>query len=320
MQLNDTQQQPFDSAYGGEGWSPRTQTLEDEIGDLWSPCGINSEWAPLRSVLLHRPGDELAASQNPQAVQMLEQLDIRLARSQHDEMASAYEKAGVTVRYVDPPVIPTPNQMFVADLMFATPEGIILARPASTVRAGEERWVARHLADAGIPIIRTISGTAVFEGADAMWLDPQTIILGRGLRTNDEATAQITETLEWMGVETIVVDLPYGSMHLMGMLRIVDSSLAIAWPKRFVHRGVDALRARGYEVAWLPDDSEANHNKAFNFVTLGPKSILMAGGCPQTQSFYESLGIQCTTVPVDELRKAAGAIGCLSGVVEREII
>lgn len=320
--MNETLKTPnaFDSAYGGDGWSPRIEPLSSEIGNLWGGCGINSEWAPLRSVLLHRPGNELAASDDPQAVQMLAPLDVSLAQSQHDGIAASYEDAGVTVRYVEPAIAPSPNQMFVADLMFMTPEGAILARPASTVRAGEERWVARRLADAGIPVVRSISGTAVFEGADAMWLNTKTVIIGRGLRTNDEAAAQITDVLKWIGVETIVVDLPYGSMHLMGMLRIVDENLAIAWPKRFVHRGVDALRDRGYQIAWLPDDTEANHNKAFNFVTLGPKKILMAANCPQTQEFYESLGVECVTTNVDELRKAAGAIGCLSGIVQRDMV
>jgi len=44
---------------------------------------------------------------------------------------------------------------------------------------------------------------------------------------------------------------------------------------------------------------------------------LMVDGNPVTQAFYESLGITCHTVEVDELGKAAGAIGCLTGVLER---
>lgn len=315
----------FDSAYGGSGWSPRVQTMAQEIGSLWGPtgdnqCGINSEWARLTRVLLHRPGDELNASADPQAVQMLEPLDVAKAQAQHDGIAAAYEEAGVTVHYVDPAVKPSPNQMFCADLMFMTPEGAILARPASTVRAGEERWVARRLADMGVPIVRTISHTGVFEGADAMWIDAKTVMIGRGLRTNDEAAAQITETLAWLGVETIVVDLPVGSMHLMGMMRIVDHDLAIGWPLRLVHRAADALQDRGYRVAWLPDTSEAHQNKAFNFVTVGPREILMSANCPITQAFYESLGIHCHPTQVEELGKAAGAIGCLSGIVGREMV
>jgi N-dimethylarginine dimethylaminohydrolase len=107
-------------------------------------------------------------------------------------------------------------------------------------------------------------------------------------------------------------------MHLMGMLRIVAPDLAIAWPTRFVHRGVEALKARGFHVAFIPDESEADHGKALNFVTLAPREVLMAAGNPITQTFYEALGITCHTVAVEELGKAAGAIGCLTGVLERE--
>jgi arginine deiminase len=32
-----------------------------------------------------------------------------------------------------------------------------------------------------------------------------------------------------------------------------------------------------------------------------------------------SHGVECVTVDVDELAKAAGAIGCLTGVIEREL-
>ena len=34
------------AAYGGEGWSPRSLSLRQEIGEVWSSCGIDTEWAP----------------------------------------------------------------------------------------------------------------------------------------------------------------------------------------------------------------------------------------------------------------------------------
>lgn len=316
-----TETEPFNvSAYGGEGWSPRLQTHTQEIGTLWGNCGINTEHAPLKSVLLHRPGKELFELTDHNAVQMLEPIDPELVLEQHDGIATAYRNAGVAVHYVDPAQTPSPNQMFCADLMFMTPAGAILARPASTVRAGEERWVARRLADIGVPIYRTLHGTATFEGADAMWVNSETVILGRGLRTNDEGARQVSAALIDLGVNVIVVDLPFGTMHLMGMLRFADKDLAIAWPKRFVHRGVDALKAHGYRVEFLPTVKEAAKGSAFNFVTLAPREILMVGGMPQTQAFYESLGIKCHSTPVHELRKAAGAIGCLTGIIEREMV
>ena len=309
------------AAYGGVGWSPRKTHLSEELGNIWGNCGISTEWSRLKAMLLHRPGDELGTSDNPNEVQMLASIDIKKVQAQHDAMAEAYRNTGVKVHYIEPEGEPSPNQMFAADLFFMTPEGAILARPASTVRTGEERWVARRLAELGVPIIRSVRGTGTFEGADAMWIDPTTVILGRGLRTNDEGAAQVSSTLNEMGVDVIQVDLPVGTMHLMGTLRIISSDLAIAHPYRFAHRGAEALKARGIRVFYLPEEKNSvSYTAALNFVTLAPHEILMVGGNPIAQDFYENLGITCHAVEMDELRKAAGAIGCTSGILEREKI
>jgi arginine deiminase len=44
----------------------------------------------------------------------------------------------------------------------------------------------------------------------------------------------------------------------------------------------------------------------------------MPAGNPVTQALYQEAGISCHTVEVDELLKAAGGIGCLTGILERE--
>ena len=176
------------AAYGGDAWSPRTAPLHNEIGRLWAPCGLRDEWSPLRAVLLHRPGAEVAVP-DPDAAQLLEPVDPASAAAEHEAMAQAYREEGVLVRAVEPAAAPTPNLMFCADLFLMTPEGAILGRPASTVRAGEERWIARRLADLGIPIVRMVRGRGTFEGADAMWLDATTVLIGLGLRTNAEGAA-----------------------------------------------------------------------------------------------------------------------------------
>jgi N-dimethylarginine dimethylaminohydrolase len=306
------------SAYGGAGWAGRPGAHRDELGTLWASCGIDSEWAPLRAVLLHEPGPELGQA-DPVAHNLLERVDAGRAGAQHRAIATAYEAAGVAVHHVRPATeAPSVNQMFCADLFVATPEGAILARPASAARAGEERWVARRLADLGVPILATLTGRSSFEGADLMWLDPRTAILGRGLRTNDEGIAQIAATLQRIGVQVVVVDMPFGTMHLMGMLRIADADLAIAWPRRTPFAAVQALRARGFQVAFLPETDANTMNRAMNFVTLGPRRILMVDGPGPLRAFYEGLGIACTALDCSELAKAAGAIGCLTGVLTRD--
>jgi hypothetical protein len=44
----------------------------------------------------------------------------------------------------------------------------------------------------------------------------------------------------------------------------------------------------------------------------------MAAGNAKTQAFYEEAGITCHRAEVGELLKAAGGIGCLTGIVHRE--
>ncbi len=306
------------TAYGGAGWSPRNDPMAAELGRIWAGHAVGSEWAPLRAVLLHRPGTELAASRDPQRVQMLAPLDLARAQHQHDKLAEAYRRSGVAVHPLEPQKPPPPNQMFVADLMFMTPEGAVVGRPASTVRAGEERHLARKLADLGIPILRSIRGRGTFEGADAMWVDAHTVLVGVGFRTNTEGAAQLTTLLAEMRVTVIPVPLAAGAMHLMGALRIIDRDLAAAWPNRLAPEAVAALEQRGYRVQWIPDMDEALSGMALNGVTLGPRRMLVPAGNPRTRAFFETLGVSVQTVAVDELAKAAGAIGCLTGILARE--
>jgi N-dimethylarginine dimethylaminohydrolase len=305
------------ATFGGEGWSPRTKTLAQEMGALWGDWGQNLEWAPLKAVLLHRPGPEVDGLTDPDAVQMLDTIDVRQFRREHEAMAEAFRHSGVEVHYLDPGEPVTPNNIFCADLFFMTPEGAILARPASTVRAGEERLVARRLAALDVPILMSVHGDGVFEGADAVWIDEGTAIVATGLRTNESGADQVEWALRSIGADVVRVDLPYGSMHLMGTLRLVGPEIAIGYPGRTPHRAVRALRELGYRVLWAPDMEEIGR-LALNFVPLGPNKILMAANCPSTQAMYERAGIECITVEIGELGKAAGGMGCLTGILKRE--
>ncbi|UCE96139.1 MAG: amidinotransferase [Candidatus Bathyarchaeota archaeon] len=307
-----------DAAHGGEGWSPRIESLRQEIGKVWESCGVDSEWSPLKGVLMHQPGPEIEAITDANNALMIDVPKLALARQQHDALVEIYRKSGISVFYVEPHDIPSPNMMFVADLFFMTPEGAILARPASTVRAGEERFIAQKLAELGIPILRCVRGKGVFEGADASWIDSNTLLIGTGLRTNAEGATQVTSLMKEMDVEVVRVGLPYGAMHLMGTLRFVDRDLAVSWRTRIPYAAVKTLRDHGFTVSFIPNEEEAIYGMALNFVTLEPNKIVMPDGNPRTQSFYENMGIKCETVKLAELHKAAGGIGCLTGILRRE--
>jgi arginine deiminase len=312
------QNAPIAAAYGGDGWAPRMPGLRQELGTVWGDWGVGLEWADLRAVLLHQPGPEIEGLAEPDAVQMLDRLDVGRFRRQHAALAGAYEQAGVQVVYLEPEDAVPPNQLFCADLFFMTPEGAILARPASTVRAGEERHMARRLATLGVPILLSVHGEGTFEGADALWLDEGLALVATGLRTNEAGADQVEWVLRGLGAEVVRLDLPFGSMHLMGCLRLAGPRLAVGYPGRAPHRAVRALRGRDYRLLWAPDVEEVRR-MAINFVPLGPNKVLMAAHCPYTQALLEAEGVQCVTVEIDELAKAAGGMGCLSGILKREL-
>lgn len=48
----------------------------------------------------------------------------------------------------------------------------------------------------------------------------------------------------------------------MGMLRIADRDLAVAWPGRLAVEAVEALRARGYRILVLPEAPDAARGAA----------------------------------------------------------
>jgi N-dimethylarginine dimethylaminohydrolase len=209
--------------------------------------------------------------------------------------------------------------MFVRDLMLMTPEGAIVTRPASTVRAGEGRLVAEALARLGVPILMSVHGTGTFEGADVAWVDRDLCFLAEGLRTNEAGADQVERMLREIGVSSVVrVGLPHGAMHLDGLLAILDRDLAVVWPRRTPFKVVDTLRQRGFRFIEVEDEDEAQHRLPLNFVALAPGVILMPTGAESMQARYEAAGVQCHTVDIGECIKAGGGIHCMTGFLKRD--
>jgi N-dimethylarginine dimethylaminohydrolase len=309
------------AAYGGELWSPRVSSMTEDMASTWGDWGVSSEIGRLHAVLLRRPGPELDAVTDFDAMQMRSDLSPDRVREEHDALAEAYRSAGVVVHYVERGRIDKPNAMFVRDLMLMTPEGAIVTRPASTVRAGEERLVAEALAQLGVPILMSVHGSGTFEGADVIWVDEQLCFLAEGLRTNEEGADQVERMLREIGVADVVrVGLPHGAMHLDGLLAIIDRDLAVVWPRRTPFKVVNTLRKRGFRFIEVDDEREAQDCLPMNFVALAPGEILMPVGGLAMRQKYEAAGVRCHVVEIGECIKAGGGIHCMTGFLKRDAV
>jgi N-dimethylarginine dimethylaminohydrolase len=315
------------AAYGGATWSPRVASLREELAtgerdpddSPWGGWGVSSEYGRLRAVLLRRPGPELDEIADVDAAQMRADLRPDVARAQHDALAEAYRGHGVAVHHVERVRPDKPNAMFMRDLMLMTPEGAIVARPASTVRAGEERYVAEALARLGVPILMTVHGRGTFEGADVAWVDRDLCFLADGLRTNREGADQVERMLREIGVREVVrVGLPYGAMHLDGLLGLLGRDLAVVWPRRTPYAVVRTLRERGFRLVEVEDEREAQECLPMNVVALSPGEVLMPAGGGRLRAAYEAAGVACHTIEVGELIKAGGGLHCLTAFLKRD--
>ncbi|WP_234377080.1 dimethylarginine dimethylaminohydrolase family protein [Streptomyces sp. TP-A0356] len=290
---------------------------ESAAGRVWARCGYRSETDPLRAVLLARPPDSIAASTDARAQLMTDRVDLGRLRAQTDAVAEVFRTEGVTVQVAQPPPDAPPNVIFMRDLFLVTPEGAVLGRTASAQRAGEERHAALALARAGIPILHTVRGAASFEGADALWIDRRTVLVGAGFRTDKAGVAALRQVLGEQGAAVLAVPLGPGVQHLLGSLVPVGPRRALVHSAAATAELRAALRARDYELLEFEPDDEVVHSRSLNLVTLAPGRVLMPDGCPHTRRRLDAAGIDTLVVDVSEYVRAAGALGCLTGILHR---
>lgn len=308
------------STLGGVGWRPRAGSHADDVaaGRLWARCGYRSEFAPLRAVLLARPPDSLGAVEHAPGHLMLDRVDLGAMREQTQAVAETYRCHGVEVHLARPPASAPPNVVFMRDLFFMTPAGAVLARTASAQRAGEERYAAEALAAAGFPILRTVTGTATFEGADALWLDAGTVVVGVGFRTNDGGAEALRGVLRDQGVGMVAVPLGPGVQHLLGAVVFLDERLAAVQARAANAELRGLLRARDVELIELAPDAHPVSGRGMNLVPLAPRRVVMPAGAPAVRDRLEAAGVEAYEVDVGEYLKAAGGVGCLTGILRRE--
>jgi N-dimethylarginine dimethylaminohydrolase len=301
---------------GGAGWMAREAAFVEDMPDVWGDWGVSSEYGKLHSVLLRRPGSEVENVADYNAALWIEPMDGELAQYQHDTMVAAYRANGVTVHYVENGRLDKPNAHFVRDLMLMTPEGAIVARPAARKRAGEERFVAEALGRLGVPILMTVHGEGTFEGADVALAGPDLAFLAVGLRTNKAGADQVEWALRQVGYKDVVrLELPYGTVHLDGVLSLLDRDLAMVRFRETPLKAVQVLREHGFRIVDCPPEDV---NMPGNIVPLAPGHLLAPAGNPHTKALLEDAGCTLIEVELREIQKSGGSIHCMTGFLKRD--
>lgn len=297
----------------------REGSFKDDLLGLWGDWGLCSEYSKLKAVLLREPGKEIE-NVNPTDARFREPItDPEKARRQHKQLAETFRSNCVDVYYIRDMDVNCPNGYFVHDQFAMTPEGAILARPALRIRRGEIIYTAKTLVELNIPIIRTVHGYGLFEGADLKWINEEAVVIGIGERTNIEGARQVMETLQTLGVkEFIKLPVPYSQIHVDGLFNIISHDLAIVSPWHVPYDFPGKIREYGFDIAEVKSPREAIVDLAANIVTLEPNKIVMAlHGAEETKKHLLEIGVKIIEVDISELVKGGGAVSCMTGRLKR---
>ncbi len=230
----------------------------------------------------------------------------------------------VEVLYHDALLPEHADSVFVFDPVLVTDAGTLVLRMGKALRRGEEEPLAAALERFGVPVLARLEGDATCEGGDTLWLDHDTLAVGRGFRTNAEAVRQLRTLLAPLGVTVLDYDLPFftgpeACLHLLSLISPVDVDLAVAYPPLMPTAFWTELRRRGVRLLEVPED-EFLHTQATNVLAVAPRRCVMLDGSPVTQALLEEAGCEVVTFPGAPLSlKAEGGPTCLTRPILRDL-
>jgi N-dimethylarginine dimethylaminohydrolase len=244
---------------------------------------------PLRRVLVRRPataGDFAAAAWR--------QPDPGLLLAQHEAFCELLVSLGCEVE-VAAAIDGLVDATYIRDPGLVVGRGGVVFQMAKPARQAEPGHLGAALAAAGVPVAARLDGAARADGGDFVWLDPQTLIIGRSYRTNAEGVAQMRTIMAAEGVNVLSVDLPHDLgpehvLHLMSFLSPVADDLAVLFPPLAPVALMETLADRG--VAVVAVDAGEYASMACNVLAVRPRQVIMLDGNPVTRRALERHGCE----------------------------
>jgi dimethylargininase len=279
--------------------------------------GVSSMVLPLKKVALLRPGASLLEADtnkwhysnifNPDKVQSIYNNFAKLLTNEGVEIYWIKEETNIA------------DAIFTYDASMMTKSGAILMSPGKELRKGEQNIHRNFYKHNNIPIIGEITGNATAEAGDTLWLDDNTLIVGKSFRTNQEGVNQIKELMKPVKVDVFQFDIPVymgmeACLHLMSLISLVDHRKALVYTPLLPVSLFKLLKEKGFTLINAPEDEFLSSNTLnTNILTISPGKCIMIDGFPKTRESLENFGISVKVFNADELCIACeGGPTCLT--------
>jgi N-dimethylarginine dimethylaminohydrolase len=248
----------------------------------------------------------------------------RAAALEHQRLVSILESVEAEVIVLGPDDRTGLDSIYTHDSSLVTSNGVVPLRTGKPQRRGEGAALADALSARGLDVLEPFADREAFaEGGDMTWIDPRTLIIGRGFRTNPAGIVAVRKIVEPQGVEVFAVDLPYWHgpsevLHLMSFISMLDSDLAVIYSPMVPVAVFELLTDRGIELLEVPESEFSS--QGCNVLALEPRHVVMLEGNPLTQALLEAAGCRVETYPGSEISlKGDGGPTCLTRPLVRDL-
>ena len=279
--------------------------------------GAQSMTAPLREVLVKRPGPAFGRAFDHPAHGYLRPVDLELAQREHDAFTDLLAGLGPTVHVLGAET-DSPDLVYLFDPLLVSDRGAIPLRPGKPNRRGEELVVEAWLEARGIPTVARIEAPGMIEGGDTFWLRPDLMCIGRTLRTDAEGARQLGAIVDG---DVRVFDLPYWKgpaelIHLLSVISPVADDLAVVYLPLLPVGLWELLRERGIVLVEVPPGEFDSLGP--NVLTVRPRVVVMAAGNPVTAGRLRGHGVEVHEVLLGEVgANGSGGPTCLTRPILR---
>jgi N-dimethylarginine dimethylaminohydrolase len=280
--------------------------------------GVDSEHGTLLDVLLGRPENFrwLPTSAISRAtIDAGHTYDRVLAASQHAEMVSAYEDAGVRCHFLEPDQA-LPYQVFARDSSAMGPKGTIITQLSQWWRRGEYAPAIRFHQETGIPI-RAMVTAGSLEGGDVMIVEPGSVLIGSGeTRTQEVAARQVAAWFEEDGWEARVQPFPERYVHIDVLVAVLAEKLAAVCTEVLPAGAVQWLRDKGFDL--IEVSAEQAFTLGVNGISLGDDRVISATGASELNAALRARGITVIELDLSMFTLGGGGAHCLGQALRRE--
>ena len=280
--------------------------------------------APLRRVLMRsaanamRDADRAAWHYGPG-------FNPAKAASQHAALAELVAASGAEIEWIEDKADGLSDSVFTHDPSLMTNRGALILSMGKPLRAREPSLHEETYRRLGIPILGRVEAPGQVEGGDCVWLDARTLVIGRGVRSNQEGIQQISNLLTPLGVSVYGFDLPLwqgeeACLHLMSVISPLADDLALVYSPLLPAPFYQMLKARGIRL--VEGDAEefaASNGLSLNVLPTNPLKVIAVAGFPKTKAAMEAAGCTVEIFEADALCIACeGGPTCLTRPILRQ--